>query len=266
MLSRLLVGLWVGAWTPFRALAAEPSPPPVQVMIVGGFHMANPGRDLHNVKVDDVLAPKRQAELAHIAAALARFAPTKVAAESSADIAARYTKYLAGTLPPSRNEVVQLGFRLARVSGLRQVYGIDVEGDFPYESVQAYAKAHGQEALLDSANAKVEQFTRTQQDILASKGISATLRFLNDPSTLKDNNGFYRDMLRVGSGSEQPGAELLTAWYRRNFMICANLIQLSAPGDRIVVFYGAGHAFLLRQCVAETPGFKLVEPNAYLPH
>ncbi len=48
-------------------------------------------------------------------------------------------------------------------------------------------------------------------------------------------------------------------------MICANLLQLSTPGDRIVVFYGSGHAFLLRQCVAETPGFRLVEPDAWLP-
>ena len=72
-------------------------------------------------------------------------------------------------------------------------------------------------------------------------------------------------MLRVGGGGEQPGAELLTQWYRRNFLICANLIQAAKPGDRMVVFYGAGHAFLLRQCVQETPGFVLVEPNAYLP-
>jgi hypothetical protein len=48
-------------------------------------------------------------------------------------------------------------------------------------------------------------------------------------------------------------------------LICANLVQLARPGDRIVVFYGSGHAFLLRQCVAETPGFRLVEANAYLP-
>ncbi|HEY0302433.1 MAG TPA: DUF5694 domain-containing protein [Rhizomicrobium sp.] len=47
-------------------------------------------------------------------------------------------------------------------------------------------------------------------------------------------------------------------------MSCPRL-GLSRPGDRIVVFYGAGHAFLLRQCVAGTPGFALVEPNAYLP-
>jgi hypothetical protein len=33
-----------------------------------------------------------------------------------------------------------------------------------------------------------------------------------------------------------------------------------------VIFFGAGHAFLLRQCVAETPGYKLVEANDYLPN
>jgi Family of unknown function (DUF5694) len=40
---------------------------------------------------------------------------------------------------------------------------------------------------------------------------------------------------------------------------------MAKPGDRIVVFYGAGHAYLLRQCVREVPGFELVEPNTYLP-
>ena len=42
-------------------------------------------------------------------------------------------------------------------------------------------------------------------------------------------------------------------------------LQLAKPGDRIVVFYGSGHAFFLRQCVTEMPGFKLVEANDYLP-
>ena len=54
---------------------------------------------------------------------------------------------------------------------------------------------------------------------------------------------FYRNLLRVGGGAEQPGADLLAAWYRRNFHICANLVQLAQPGDRVVVFYGSGHAF-----------------------
>ena len=31
------------------------------------------------------------------------------------------------------------------------------------------------------------------------------------------------------------------------------------------MLFGAGHAFLLRQCVSETPGFELVDPLPYLP-
>jgi hypothetical protein len=42
----------------------------VSVMIVGGFHMSNPGHDMHNVQADDMLAPKRQAEIARVNEAL----------------------------------------------------------------------------------------------------------------------------------------------------------------------------------------------------
>lgn len=247
---------------PARALAAEP----VQVMIVGMFHMNNPGRDMHNVHADDVLAPARQAEIAHINEALLPFTPTLVAVEWPSDVAReRYGEYLKGTLKPSRDESVQLGFRLARSAGLTHVEGIDVDGDFPYEAVDAYARAHGMEGVLAAANADVQTMVDKENTLLAHDGITAALRYLNEPSRITGDNGFYRTMLKVGGGSEQPGAELLAQWYRRNFVICANLVQRTKPGDRVVVFYGAGHSFLLRQCVSEMPGFKLIEANDYLP-
>lgn len=239
---------------------------PVRVMIVGGFHMSNPGRDLHNSQVDDMLSPARQTQIVAVTDAIARFKPTVVAAEWPADIAAtRYADYRAGKLPPSHNEVVQLGFRLAATVNLTNFYGIDVDGDFPYDAVDSYAKAHGQSAWLADANAEIEAFVRKQDDILKKGSVADALRFLNDPALIAQGNAFYRTTLHVGGGAVQPGADLLTAWYRRNFLICANIVQLAKPGDRIVVFYGSGHAFLLRQCVAETPGFELVEANDYLP-
>lgn len=266
--SFLLCAAWVGALSvPVECARADAPPAPVQVMVVGLFHLSNPGHDLHNMKVDDVLAPKRQAELGAITDALARFKPDKVAVEWPRDtVEERFPKYLAGTLPPSRNEVVQLGFRLARTAHAIGVYGIDADGDFPYEPVKAYADAHGLSSLLDAEGAKIDRQMAEQQRLLAEQGLSAALRRVNEPALIEQGNTFYRTALRMGSGNEQPGAELLAAWYRRNFLICANLVQLAKPGDRIVVFYGSGHAFLLRQCVSETPGFQLVEPNDYLPH
>jgi hypothetical protein len=266
---RLLIAVAALCLTPLVVTAAPPpisAPRPIEVMIVGVFHMSNPGHDLHNMQVDDVLAPKRQVEIAAIAGALARFKPTKVAVEWPKDIVEeRYPKYLAGTLPPSHNEVVQLGFRLTRAAGAQGAYGVDVDGDFPYDKVQAYAEAHGRKGVLDALSEATDRELAADSRLLAGKGIAGTLRAMNDPVRLKSGNAFYRTALGVGGGGDQPGAELLTAWYRRNFLICANLLQLAQPGDRIVVFYGAGHAFLLRQCVSETPGFKLVEAGAYLP-
>src|SRR5438270_6572291 len=103
---------------------------PITVMVLATFHMSNPGHDLHNQQVDDVLAPARQAQMEKVAKDLARFAPTRIAVEWPQDLVAeRYRKYLDGTLPPSRNEVVQLGFRLAKMSKA-SIEGIEVDGDF----------------------------------------------------------------------------------------------------------------------------------------
>jgi hypothetical protein len=246
---------------------AKPAPAPLtQVMIVGGYHMSNPGHDVHDVKADDVLAPKRQKEIVAITNALARFHPTKVAVEWDAPVVAeRYPKYLAGTLPPSHNEVVQLGFRLAQTAHAQGVWGIDADGDFPYEQLINYAKAHGEDALMQAEDARILQDVNRDNQILAHGTISQTLRYMNEPAVILQEHQFYRRILRIGSGADQPGAELDADWYKRNFLICAHLIQLARPGDRIVVFFGSGHAYLLRQCVTETPGFRLVEPNQYLP-
>jgi hypothetical protein len=220
---------------------------------------------MHDVHADDVLAPKRQAEIGAIAEGIARFHPTVIDVEwDPATVTDRFPKYLAGTLPPSHNEVVQLGFRLAKMEHAA-VNGIDVEGEFPYDPVDAYAKAHGQSALLAMSDKQIVDDIDQINRILATGSIADAFRHMNDPAEIAHGNDFYRTTLKVGEGATQPGADLLTAWYKRNFYICANLIQHAHPGDHVVVFYGSGHAFLLRQCVSETPGFALIEPNQYLP-
>lgn len=255
---------------PILALAAAPAraepEKPVEVMIVGAFHMSNPGQDMANAKYEDVLTPRHQAEIEKAVDALARFQPTRVAVEWPAEVAAeRYARYRAGTLPTSRNEVVQLGFRLAAKAGLESVQGADADGDFPFEPVAAYAAAHGRQAVIDQGMAEAQAFVKAQEQVFAKDGAAALLAWINQPERIARSHDFYRRILLVGGGAEQPGADLMTAWYRRNFLICANILQPAKPGDRIVVLYGAGHAFLLRQCVAETPGFRLVEPSAWLP-
>lgn len=75
-----LLALICAAMTPSLPAAAAQ---PIQVMVLGAYPFANPGQDLANVKVDDMLAPQRQAELAKLADELAAWKPTKIMVESA---------------------------------------------------------------------------------------------------------------------------------------------------------------------------------------
>src|SRR5215472_9124171 len=122
-----------------------------RVLVLGVFHMANPGKDMFNLQVDDVLAPKRQKELSDLAGTLKKFQPTKIALESSAGsekIRKQYEDYLAGNYSLTRSESDQIGFRLAKELGHKQIYGIDIQGDFPFDPIMEFAKKNGTEKLL----------------------------------------------------------------------------------------------------------------------
>jgi hypothetical protein len=237
------------------------------ILIVGTYHMSNPGNDLHNVEAADVLTPARQQEIAAVTAALGRFAPNRVAVEWPADVAnERYAQYVAGTLPESRNEVVQLGFRLARERELSRVHGLDVPGEFPFDAVQAFAAAHERSAeierLMAGGAAEVARLTQMQNET----SVGGVLRYLNEPASIARNHAFYPPLLTMGERDDQPGVALVAAWYERNLAICARLLQVVEPGDRVVAFYGQGHVYLLRQCLVETQAIDVVDPLAYLPN
>jgi len=266
MFARLMILL--GALFAIGAATAQTAsnPAPAKVMIVGTFHLDNPGRDVFNVQVDDVLAKKRQAELADIATSLAKFEPTEVMVEwPQATTDEQYASFRAGKLPPSRNEVVQLGFRLAALRKLEHVRGIDVAGEFPFDPVKEYAGSHGMQPRLDAALAGAGKEVQNLSERVRTGSIGSVLAYMNTPTRQLENHGFYMDMLRYGEGDTQPGAKLVSAWYARNLAICARLLQSLPEGGRAVVFYGEGHAYLLRQCVIEAPGVELVEANDYLP-
>src|SRR5439155_2037 len=83
-------------------------------------------------------------EIAQAITALSRFHPTKIAVEgdfSDNHIPKNYTDYLAGKHELTRNEIEQIGFRLAKELGHKTVHPVDVEGEFPFQHLVNYAKA-----------------------------------------------------------------------------------------------------------------------------
>jgi len=271
-LAVLLALSWSGA-----AFAQTSDQEPVRVMILGAYHMDNPGRDMNNVRVDPMTTPEKQAELAAVADALARFQPTAVAIESVAPdqstlLDARWPDYEPADLLATSNERVQIGFRLAARAGIDRVYAIDEkdrEGQlsyFPIGPVVAWARANGRMGDLEAAQALIQSHIVDLEARQRERSVGQLLAEINasDHPIGPGGHSFYYGMMGMGSGDAQPGADLNARWYARNAQIFARLIQVARPGDRIVVIYGAGHAYWLRHFVETTPGFVLVEPTEYL--
>ena len=275
-MKRLVVVLGLTLAAAARALAQAPAPAPApappapgagalapraEVLVLGVYHMANPGRDIFNMKADDVLAPKRQAEIAELVAVLKKFAPTKVAVEAdfwNEDVAKRYVDYAAGKHELSRNEIEQVGFRLAKERGHKAVYPVDVQGDFPYLRLLNYAKGAGRSKELESMQAEVGTMVKAQDAYLASHSILDTLVYMNADDKVALDVGFYYRQAHFGEPGDWAGADLVTDWFRRNVRIYANLAGLAdSPKERVLAIFGAGHLGWLRQNVANDPTLRL---------
>lgn len=261
---------------PTAAFAQTPDPAPIEVMVLGTYHMSNPGQDLHNARVDPVTTPEKQAELDAVAEALARFEPTaiaieRVARDQSTMLDHRYPAFTPADLLTNPDERVQVGYRLAHRLGLERVYAIDEQDRdgqpsyFPFEDVQGWAEANGRMDVLGAMHAQVGAMIADMETRQRTDTVGGVLRWMNTAESAASDQTFYTAMLAFGAGDAQPGAILNGRWYTRNALIFARLMQAAKPGDRIVIVYGSGHSYWLRQFVQTTPGFRLVEANDYLP-
>ena len=230
-----------------------------EVLILGTYHMDNPGRDIVNMKADDTLAPKRQAEIRELLNLLARFRPNKIAIEADSDgpKIKQYSDYLAGKYELGRGERDQIGFQLGKQLNLPKIYGIDADGDFPFLAVQDYAKAHGREKELDSLMAQVGKRVQDDNEFLNSHSVLDMLLRMNSSEAVRRDLAGYAMFAHFGEEYNYPGARLLTEWYQRNMRILSNLLNILAPGDRVIVIFGAGHLGLLRQAVQADPTLTL---------
>jgi hypothetical protein len=253
--------------------AAEGVRAPVQVLLLGAYHMANPGLDAVSVKIDSVLTAQRQRELADVAQRLARFKPNKIAVEMQGDLPglalSAYQRFTPEALLKEPNEIDQIGFRLARQLGHASVYGIDEQSEtidyFPYDQVQAYARAHQQTDKLARGQALGQRLAKQMEEDQKTKSVRQMLLMINAPGyDVAEMTDYYYPLLGVGDAKEQPGAELNAAWYLRNLKIFTKLQTVVQAGDRVLVLYGAGHNFWLRHLLRHTPGFVLVDPAKVL--
>jgi hypothetical protein len=243
---------------------------PTQLMIVGMAHLVW-HHDVHNSQFSgDPRSPQRQAQIAQIVQRLARFHPTKVLIEDpdgDPKIIASYAAFVAGhfTLPPS--EDYQIGFRLAHAANNPTIYPADTWGPQLFDDNSAQGKridAYLTKALPKVSVPQTDAFIARMDKLEQTGTYLDVLRFINTEQAIRANALWYSVVAGLGAPPDSAGASYVAQWYTRNTYIWANILRECKPGDRVVVLFGQGHEYLLREFARMNPNIQYVDPLPYL--
>jgi len=251
-----------------------------KVTVLGTFHFDNPGMDSYKHQFPfDILMEKRQKELNDLLSALEEYNPTKIMVEISritgdSILNRNYQEYLKGNFDISekRSETFQIAFKLAERLGHKKIYatdterlkwfGADMTDDYDEEQ---YLKSLGQWEKFN----RYDYFgaSRFQDSLKSVLPLKRHLSFLNAPTNrLKNHQGYLTELVLVGAGDLYNGADATARWYQRNLRIFSNtydFIDLNQE-ERVLLIYGSGHVYTLKQFFQDSPDFEYVEINDYL--
>jgi len=250
-----------------------------QAMVLGVFHFNNPGLDTYKPKFPfDILAKQRQNELDILLEKIAKYKPTKILLEGNrikmdSITNEQFQKYLEGdfNIEDKRGEDYQIGFKLAKKLGLKRIYSSDasadwfgVELDWENYDEAKYLKSKGQ---FEKANRyDFESFYELKDSMKTVQTLTEHFVMINNPlNRLKDHQAYLTFILE-GAGDNYLGADNVGRWYRRNLRIFSNAYDIVDfdKEERLLLIYGSGHVWQLRQLFTDSPDFNYVEPNDYL--
>lgn len=248
-----------------------------EILLIGTFHFDNPGKDLAKTGKFDVLTAAAQQELENIATAIKKYHPTKLFVEWDYDdqprldslyhlyLTDKYSDYITQKLPGNvyyrENEVFQLGFRLAKKSQIKSVYGIDVPMSLPFDSVLAAIDAAGQHALKQQIFDRTKEFERINAANRKDNNLTQLLLIKNAPQSRQLDLGSYITLFnQAGSPTDFRGARLVSEWYKRNLLMYSLVQKLTEAADqRVVLLLGASHIALIKHFIDLDERFKVVE-------
>lgn len=257
-------------------LLMEGAPPPTKVLLLGSFHFGYPNLDGHKVdssRMIDVLSPQRQKEMRALLDVVARFRPTRIYLESRNPrfTDSLYAAYRDGKHVLRRNEIDQIGYRLAKELGHSKVYAVDattLAGDLQ-PRLPLIDSLWNDSPPVDAArdarwNKAYAKLYTTGDSLELHHTLLETFLLMAEPQVLRRMHGHYL----VGGFNTQNnnGPDRLAVWwYSRNLRIFNNILKTRpGPEDRILVLFGNGHMSILKHLFESSPEFEPVPLRSLL--
>lgn len=226
------------------------------VMLFGTFHFDDPGLDqVKNQKID-VMTEANQQALQRLTQRLANdFRPTHVLLEcdkANTDKLNQSLKaYMSDDFALPKNEIYQIGFRLAKAAGLEEVVCFDErEVHWQGQSLIEHMKQHDPEAY-DSFQSLIGDVTTDMAHKHATLSLIDLLRDTNDAEQDRLNRSLYMLTNHVAAFDSYLGADAAASWWHRNFRMYANVQMVAKPETRVFVLAGQGHTAILKKLLQD---------------
>ncbi|MEM8998763.1 MAG: DUF5694 domain-containing protein [Bacteroidota bacterium] len=251
--------------------AQKKSNPKIEVLLIGTSHWNNykkKGLDVAQTSEVDILSENYQTQLAVLAEKIKAFGPDKIFVERPMDhqhkLDSLYHLYTTTDWGlDKRNEIYQLGFRVAKIMGHSKVYGVDYrKTEFPFDSLAAIVSQQKKTDVLDAMMEDIKHFEKEYNTFIAQNPpLEELLAYHNTPENRKLNLGWYLQKANKAGGlNNNVGAHLTSEWFRRNIHIYGIMQKYTEPTDKkIMLVMGAGHVAIIETLIRYNPDWKVVE-------
>ncbi|HIP47399.1 MAG TPA: hypothetical protein EYG92_00320 [Lutibacter sp.] len=239
-----------------------------KVTIIGTFHF-NATNDYSSVQIDSIFSDKRQKELDQLINKTKAFNPTKIMVEwepeTKTELDKNLKKYLNNEFVLPQNEIYQIGFRLAKETGIKELFPIDYQMDLGDAKLVEYLKEKNTFSEFENFISDINKYAAVETDYLKSHSITDYFNKMNSTDSDNFNRNIYLD--KLSSISNEPGNPLLeyvSNWYKRNIFIMGQIDVHLQKNDRILVLIGAGHKPILKDLYKNRKNIEYIDIQEYL--
>ena len=252
----------------------------IKVYLLGTFHFAQTDTTYN------VLDENHQKSIEDLCEIIAKQNPNKIFVERQPEyefqnkIDSLYKIYAeTPIILKAKNEIYQVGFRVAKKLGHEKVFQCDHPGQYGRfnRAAREYAEKNNQNDVLEAKRlGTVMRYDNIvdEDSLMNSITLLQYIQWINSPEVMNTSHASYiANYPQIGStdyynydDNTLIGAELTADWYRRNIMIYTKMInQVDYEKDEaIFLLMGGDHIPIIESLFNANPYFEVIETSEWL--
>lgn len=225
----------------------------MELLLLGTIHL---GATTDAVQMDEASRNKLNNEqFEELVEVLQQYEPEQIFVEYPLDyqqeLDREYEAYINEDALLKRNEVHEIGFRLAKKLNLSRIHTVDWNEEIveDFESITEEKSVQQLQEIFGRAAVLMEQITEK----VKCGDIIKLFQWINSKEQVKLNHQIYVDLLQMED--EIAFNWVVNYWYYRNLKIVKNIMAVKKQGlKKGLILYGVGHNYLLKQFLEEIDG------------